>query len=1135
MTKLNITNKTIYKLKKNKNQSKKNVPKKRKYKKRKHKNGRSFRKRRRKYNIKNNSIKKYKKQKGGVIKVDTAKSIKTSKEKTMDIIKREKELVKLKEQQEQERKLLKQEKQENLEFKATKERGVDTKPHQEKILKLGYKKENEEKKIKKLDTYKEHVDAKLKEYKDNLKNLKKIKKDKDNIEKANNRIKSKNAEIGKKNAEIELAKNALTTADEEEKKRIQQKIKEGTDKVKLLNAEIKVDATMIKQVMKKVIDDLKTYFNNPNEFNVSRPQTDELVISAEVWEIIQNGEEVKEKEEEYLKNKIVEFNIREQGEGEELKKYYDIVKVKNIDSIVKLLTDEIRWISGEKKKITGRIKKDDNDLKKANEALINVKEKNEEEIKTKFSETFKKQQENDEKVNRITLAESVKKDEEKRWRKTQEEASETIKDGETGFEKKIKSMENRNIETIKQEIETTQKALNELGKKPTDKKKELKQKLENLNAEYDKLYKDFGMEQVKKPQGYYKKKKLKDYKTNVEIKEKEIEKQRRIKKNWAKAGLVASKVLHAEFKLPMLSPYISDDMVEDPDTLKEDEKENLMKKTENYRLLHKTPYISSDGDDEYARADKPTKPKFGKPFYNYYLNKTIKTPASSSRMDLYKDAGELKIFEMIEQRKARFIKWLMRKKNGKADIEELTKQIKKFEEGSSGLMRNTLEEKIITLTFLAYLISRTDEVYIPPLPENPSEEQKKELKASKFERAIKDLHKTTIDGDSLFKLFCIYVPGYVGNITLTRAIIDGFNPTNFSNNITVRADEEIDSGLKRFNDYKPNHSDCGVLDENDENVNYLSIGLSNFSGVENLKKWIDTKEAEEEEKRKKTKNDFDEAQTDMNNANMDKDKQLKALSDKIKNRIDGLKIEQTDAEIAELEKKIQAMRTDVTERRMLLDEGHAKKLEEQKQKYEEEAKKAGDALAVKEGLLEAQKNDIIKNQEKIEKLETDLEIQNQGIKTCNEGDAELKAQYETKKAELEAEINLMKDDKKDMEAKMNDLETEKENAVKAQEEYREKMKEAEDKKVALEKDIAAAKSPTKVSEKTLIDEAENDEENPVDAAFDAMEDDGGLNIDIDEKEPLMIFLTQKDGELEVVTSKLPGNDISSWLMGAGAD
>jgi len=90
MTKLNITNKTIYKLKKNKNQSKKNVPKKRRYKKRKHKNGRSFRKRRRKYNIKNNSIKKYKKQRGGVIEVDETKSIKTSADKSMAIVKKKK-------------------------------------------------------------------------------------------------------------------------------------------------------------------------------------------------------------------------------------------------------------------------------------------------------------------------------------------------------------------------------------------------------------------------------------------------------------------------------------------------------------------------------------------------------------------------------------------------------------------------------------------------------------------------------------------------------------------------------------------------------------------------------------------------------------------------------------------------------------------------------------------------------------------------------------------------------------------------------------------------------------------------------------------------------------------------------------
>ena len=65
MTKLNITNKRLYKLKKHKNQSKKNMPKKRKNRKRRNRRGgRSFRKRR-KYNIKNNSIKKYHTQKGG--------------------------------------------------------------------------------------------------------------------------------------------------------------------------------------------------------------------------------------------------------------------------------------------------------------------------------------------------------------------------------------------------------------------------------------------------------------------------------------------------------------------------------------------------------------------------------------------------------------------------------------------------------------------------------------------------------------------------------------------------------------------------------------------------------------------------------------------------------------------------------------------------------------------------------------------------------------------------------------------------------------------------------------------------------------------------------------------------------------
>ena len=64
MTKLNITNKRLYKLKKHKHQSKKNFPKKRKNRRRRKRGGgKSFRKRR-KYNIKNNSIKSYH-QKGG--------------------------------------------------------------------------------------------------------------------------------------------------------------------------------------------------------------------------------------------------------------------------------------------------------------------------------------------------------------------------------------------------------------------------------------------------------------------------------------------------------------------------------------------------------------------------------------------------------------------------------------------------------------------------------------------------------------------------------------------------------------------------------------------------------------------------------------------------------------------------------------------------------------------------------------------------------------------------------------------------------------------------------------------------------------------------------------------------------------
>ena len=868
----------------------------------------------------------------------------------------------------------------------------------------------------------------------------------------------------------------------------------------------------------------------------------------------------------FLQPEIKKLEIKDKEGEEDFETYYEKVKATKLDKIVEVLKKEKEWASGEIEKLNGGIKKIEEEEKNREKHWkegLDKQAKEKEEMNKKIkdleneisgieakrrgfgrfsveTQAAKKGLVDDanEKVEQI-------KQEEMEWEGKQKEASEIIKEGETGFEEKIKSIENRSIDKIKKEIASTKKELKEL-KKPrgasiVDKKaydlkyKNLKATLKTLNTEYDNLYKEQGMKKVSDRFVHTKAQKI-AFDEDVKIKEEKIEKKRKIKKNWAKAGLAASKILHTNFKLPMITDHITDDMVEDPDTLTEEQKEKLMSETENYRLLHNTPYISSDGDDVYARADKPTKPNFGKPFYNYYLKKTIKT-VDSSRMYLYKDVGELKIFQMIEQRKARYIKWLMRKKSGTADIEELTKRLKKFEKESSGdddekiQMRNTLQEKIITLTFLEYLISRTDEVYISPLSENPTEEQKEELKASKIKRTMIDLHKTTIDGKTLFELFCIYVPGYSNKIDLNEAKIAGFNSTNFTKNTDIGDEDIIDSGLKRFNDYKSNHSDCGELEENEDNGNYLNIGLSNFSNIDNLKEWVMAKEEEDDKTRKKTKELFDKAQISINNAKEVKDNKLKALSEKIKKIIEDLKIDDADAKMRKNEQELEAMRAEVKQKKIEMEQGHAKKLKEQQQKYGEQAKIAERNLAVKEELIKKHNADMLKNQEKIETLEADLERQKEGIKTCKEGDAELKAQYETKKAELEAEINLIKQEKTDMEVKMNDLEVEKNNALKTQEELTTRITETEKKSEMLRKDIEARKSSTEVTKEKLIDGAEDDEDNPVDAAFNAMDNsEDGINIELDE-EPLMVFLTQKDGELEVVTSKLPGKNISSWLMG----
>ena len=653
-------------------------------------------------------------------------------------------------------------------------------------------------------------------------------------------------------------------------------------------------------------------------------------------------------------------------------------------------------------------------------------------------------------------------------------------------------------------------------------RKKMEDDLKKLNQEYNKITEGV-KDKVSKP-GILSSMATRDkYKQDIEKEVRKDKKKSEARKLWAKAGLAASKVLHTQFKAPTLAPYISNDMVEKDKSLTKEQEDKLMIEKEHLHIIYNTPYISNEQDDVYAHGTKPSKPDFGKPFYNYYLMKTIKAP----------DDKEMPIFEMIEQRKARYIKWLMRKENGKVDIEELTKQFKMFEK-SSGLMRNTLDEKIIALTFLKFLISRTDEIYIPPLPQTPTEEQQKELHASKSKRSIIDLHKTTIDGHSLFELFCIYVPGYVNDASkkVSQDVINSVNQTSMTSKFPMGESEIFDLGLNKWNDNKNIYQDCGLLAPTDYDDNYLNIGVSTINNTDSI--WERKTEEEKETKMNQQVEEHKNALKEKNNAKNLKDKSLEKFIETITNKIKELKIDETNTKIEELEVQRKETLKKVKELELELAKKKDDRLEKMRQQYKEEKRKTDEKLKVKEGLLETQKENIQKQEQEMENIKANLEAQRDGLKNCKEEEADTKEQYNTKIIELEDKLRQMKQDKEDMIEKMNELEEGKKKAETESSEFQAKINEAEDRKEALEKDIKEMKSPTEVSEKTVIGDAESDEGDPLEDALDAATtEDGAIDIPLKENEPMMFYLTLgQDGNINVATSKTPGENISSWLMGS---
>ena len=171
---------------------------------------------------------------------------------------------------------------------------------------------------------------------------------------------------------------------------------------------------------------------------------------------------------------------------------------------------------------------------------------------------------------------------------------------------------------------------------------------------------------------------------------------------------------------------------------------------ESFRVLTDQPYIYNP-EGPYARTmDYKQLNKMGeKPikFYNYYLKKVINSA----------DGKELSLVEMISQRMARYLNYVMKyegtedtKKLHKETIALLNKKIKDLfkpthleipiGEKSESNFRNYLNEKIHALTFLEILLKET----VKSFPEEDSQ------------RYI-DLMETKIGDQPLFNIFCTYL------------------------------------------------------------------------------------------------------------------------------------------------------------------------------------------------------------------------------------------------------------------------------------------------------------------------------------------------------------------------------------------
>lgn len=747
MTKLNITNKKIYKLKKHKNQSQKNVPKKRKNKKRGHL-GRSFRKRRKKYNIKNISIKKYNKQKGGVI-TTTSTGKGNLKDHEVGRVFKSKELKKKETE-------LKDVQRKIPVLNETYEKEIN-----EANAKLARFNENHNLVGQLYAAYIGMEEDRIPNLIEELKQLHNEIGNDDDVKKLSNRqmiaLKLK-TDIEHASTEMDLIKPILNDAKKnknEYKKATDKKVRDVKKQEKAVVADAELERLQnalteleTKQDKKKEYDKQKKSFDTKNTNSVAAK---DAIVGLNKEFNAKWGEWKKkddEKRDAFIKEHLKGDQMMK-GEAKNRLTYLAVIEyaLKDYVKSVNNLKDQTRkdnlwWETIEKgsKDVKAKIKAES----------LSKKEEYDKNIAT---ETAKK-----EKLEKEIEALTKKEDE-----KLSAETDEIAKSLKTG---EFKGLE-RSIEKQKDEVKTIHEK--------TEKAKELEAK---AKAAVEKAEKGWYLS------GQRKDKKIAEVKGTLdaaeaarlakETEEIEAEGVLRAKTRWKKGVEGVGSVLRTKIKCSLIVPYVYDNDIQtrwrmmyndtEEGTAKKQEageerkpefQKFLKDSIESFRVLIDQPYIyNPEGPYAHTTDDKQSN-KMGEKstkFYNYYLKKAIKSPD-----------GKESLVEMISQRMARYLNYVMghngtddEKKSHKETITFLNKKIKELfnpshlsiridkyigaEETKIFEFRHHFNEKIQALNFLEILLKATVESF----PEGDSQ------------RYI-DLMETSIDDQPLFNIFCTYL------------------------------------------------------------------------------------------------------------------------------------------------------------------------------------------------------------------------------------------------------------------------------------------------------------------------------------------------------------------------------------------